>query len=105
MVAGVGWYGQSVAANRTVPATLAVDTETARFSMVRLTGGMFEMGSDSGYGDELPIHSVTVGSFEISRTEVTVAQYRACVDAGVCAQPGTGASCNWDVPPPCANNL
>jgi formylglycine-generating enzyme required for sulfatase activity len=34
--------------------------------------------------NETPIHEVTVPAFEILRTEVTVAQYRACVNAGAC---------------------
>ena len=33
---------------------------------------------------------VTVEAFEMSRTEVTVGQYRACVEAGACSQSDTG---------------
>ena len=40
------------------------------------------MGSNDGYSDERPVHSVTVPTFEMSKTAVTVDQYRACVDAG-----------------------
>jgi len=53
------------------------------------------MGSEAGDSDEVPVHPVTVTSFQISRTEVTVAQYSACVDAGVCPVPGEGETCNW----------
>ena len=35
--------------------------------------------------DERPIHEVHLPSFYISRNEVTVAQYRACVDARACS--------------------
>ena len=38
---------------------------------------------------------VHVRSFSIAKSEVTVAQYQACVDAGVCSAPGSGESCNW----------
>jgi len=35
-----------------------------------------------------------VPAFELARTEVTVAQYRACVDAGRCDEPDSAAFCN-----------
>jgi len=44
------------------------------------------------------IEWVSLGAFEISKTEVTVAQYRACVDAGACTAPNDKSvkkSCNW----------
>ncbi|OQC35254.1 MAG: Serine/threonine-protein kinase pkn1 [Deltaproteobacteria bacterium ADurb.Bin058] len=63
---------------------------------VRIVGGTFSMGSNDGYSDERPVHSVTVPTFEMSKTAVTVDQYRACVDAGSCTAPGTGTDCNWD---------
>jgi iron(II)-dependent oxidoreductase len=50
---------------------------------VALPGGEFLMGSDNSPGAQ-PVHSVTVGAFEMSRTEITVAQYRRCISAGVC---------------------
>ena len=39
------------------------------------------MGSNSGYDDEMPVHSVTVSDFNISKTEVTFEQYDAFCDA------------------------
>jgi cysteine-rich repeat protein len=44
-------------------------------------------------------HDVAINDFYISRTEVTVGQYRACVDAGECTQPATVAAdpdCTYD---------
>ncbi|MGS7457290.1 SUMF1/EgtB/PvdO family nonheme iron enzyme, partial [Mycobacterium tuberculosis] len=35
--------------------------------------------------NERPAHAVTVPSFRMSKTHVTVRQYRACVEAGACA--------------------
>jgi len=61
---------------------------------VTIEAGSFEMGSTSS-SDEQPIHTVTVPSFELTRTEVTVGQYRTCVDADWCSVPGTGSGCNW----------
>ncbi len=65
---------------------------------VAIPGGMFMMGSDSGEPDERPVHQVTMPAFEMIRTEVTVAQYQACVDDGVCTEPDQcGSYYNWGV--------
>lgn len=45
------------------------------------------MGSDDERR-ERPQHEVTLSSFWIDETEVTNAQYRLCVEAGVCTPPG-----------------
>ena len=64
--------------------------------MVDIEGGTFTMGSDSGDDDERPPHEVTVGGFALSKTEVTVSQYAACVAVdGACEEPDTGANCTW----------
>jgi len=44
--------------------------------MVYVAGGSFQMGSNSGDSDEKPIHTVTISSFFMDKTEVTQAQYR-----------------------------
>jgi len=46
---------------------------------VRIPGGTFQMGSNDGVDNERPVHEVHVPTFEMARTEVTVAQYRAFV--------------------------
>ena len=63
------------------------DPKEPRPEMIRILGGTFEMRG----------HSVTVASFEISKTEVTVAQYRICVEEGDCVEPRQGEFCNWGV--------
>jgi formylglycine-generating enzyme required for sulfatase activity len=55
--------------------------------MVYVPGGTFLMGSDDGYDDEQPVHSVTLDSFWIDRTEVSNDHYRQCVEAGECQAP------------------
>ena len=45
--------------------------------MVFVEGGTFQMGSNSGNGDEEPVHSVTLSSFNIGKFEVTQAQWKA----------------------------
>ena len=44
--------------------------------MVYVEGGTFQMGSNSGNNNEKPVHTVTVSSFFIDKTEVTQAEYR-----------------------------
>jgi formylglycine-generating enzyme required for sulfatase activity len=81
--------------------------------MAHIPGATFRMGSETGEPDEMPVHPATVVAFEMDLTEVTVAQYGACVRAGACAGarravawPGvTGADqqlyadeCNGDLP-------
>jgi formylglycine-generating enzyme required for sulfatase activity len=64
--------------------------------MVYVPAGKFWMGSDDSdseaAGDEKPQHEVYVETFWIDRTEVTTAQYRSCVAAGVCSAPSSFAS-------------
>jgi formylglycine-generating enzyme required for sulfatase activity len=65
---------------------------------VTVCGGTFQMGSNDGDLDETPVHTVTVPSFEMLETEVTVAQYGECVDASVCTVPQSGGMYdNWGV--------
>jgi iron(II)-dependent oxidoreductase len=56
------------------------------------------MGSDTGDADEQPVHQVAVSAFDMTKTEVTVAQYYACVNEGSCTDPDDNtvfSSCNW----------
>jgi len=59
--------------------SLADDMETKvvgpGIKLVRIPGGTFQMGSNEGDLDELPVHLVTVKSFYIGETEVTNQQY------------------------------
>lgn len=56
------------------------------FKMIGVEGGTFQMGSTTGYGDEEPVHSVTLSSYSIGETEVTQALWKAVM--------GTNPS-NW----------
>ena len=67
----------------------------AGIDWVRIEGDSFQMGSSNGSDDEKPMRRVTVPTFHLAKTEVTVAQYRACVDAGRCSAPDT---CDWGSP-------
>lgn len=79
-----------------------VETPTG---MVLIPGGTFTMGSAKDK-DAQPLTQVTLDPFFIDRTEVSVAAYRACVEAGRCDQKGLAVSastgsqefCNWGDP-------
>ena len=67
--------------------------------MLRIPGGRFTMGSSNPHApvNERPPRAVTVPTFWIDRTEVSVGGYRACVDAGACPKPAkASASCTYD---------
>jgi formylglycine-generating enzyme required for sulfatase activity len=59
---------------------------------VFVPAGSFMMGSDNGQEDERPVHQVTLDAFWLDRTEVTNAQYAACVADGACGPPGYSSS-------------
>ena len=65
-------------------------------AQVLVPAGVFHMGSAQGRADELPVHEVWLDSFYIDQYEVSVAQYRRCVAAGVCEEPTIVNLCNWD---------
>ena len=61
---------------------------------ISISGGQFLMG-DSHLASSGPVHNVYVPTFKVLRTEVTVAQYTDCVNAGGCTLPGTDEGCAW----------
>lgn len=71
-------------ARRDAPAIRVVPGK-AGIQWVSIPGGTFMMGSSRD--GESPVHAVAVKSFQMAKTEVTNKQYRACVEAGVCASP------------------
>ena len=49
--------------------------------MVYIPGGTFVMGSERGYGEEKPLHEVTVAPFYMDEKPVTNAEFKAYCDA------------------------
>ncbi len=56
---------------------------------VAIPGGSFYMGSDDDLPFEKPAHQVTLSPYCMDQFEVTVADYKACSDAGRCKRAGT----------------
>jgi formylglycine-generating enzyme required for sulfatase activity len=71
------------------PPPAACEPDCPDLDWVPIEGGRFLMGmpGDESGNSAQPQHEVTVPDFEISRTEVTVGQYRVCFEAGVCTEP------------------
>jgi formylglycine-generating enzyme required for sulfatase activity len=87
--------------------------EPAPAAMVSVPAGPFFMGCNEAVdteceADEKPGRPIDVAAFHIDRTEVTVAQYAACVKAGACSTDGVSmpfwsgkkrpewaSFCNW----------
>ena len=71
--------------------------------MLRLPGGKFTMGSADplASANERPPHAVTLSSFWMDKTEVSVRAYRVCVDKHACARPAhSSALCTYDLDDP-----
>ena len=104
-VSGVGGEGEPCFGDGTCNSGLSCNASDACIVLVTcpscvsnwtdISGGTFNMGSNTGESDEKPVHSVAVPSFDMMKTEVTVSLYRQCVDAGACTAPDTGSGCNW----------
>jgi len=69
--------------------------------MARVPAGEFLMGCSPGdsecFEDEIPTRRMWVDEFWMDATEVTVAAYRRCVEAGTCSAPNMGGNCTWNV--------
>jgi formylglycine-generating enzyme required for sulfatase activity len=69
--------------------------------MIRIPAGTFNMGSTDDFSEK-PIHQVTVAPFAISRTPVTLGEWRACVSAKACKHDPPGSddlpayNMSWD---------
>ena len=82
--------GEEVKGEACVRKPKGPDPGPANLDWVVIAPGSFEMGSTSGEGDEKPVHRVTLSGYALARTETTVAQYKACVDAKGCEVPRCG---------------
>jgi formylglycine-generating enzyme required for sulfatase activity len=83
----------STPSSLTPTATPSPGSDTAE--EILIPADSFQMGCDSSnqaescFGDEQPLHTVTLDAYFIDKYEVTNARYQACVDAGGCTAPGS----------------
>ncbi len=84
-----GAASPSAAASATASATASA-SDAAKTALpidtVEIAAGVYLIGSARGTGnpEEHPRHERVIEGFYLDKTEVTVARYRACVEAGVC---------------------
>ncbi len=88
-VYSVNRYGYSASASVTSFVTVT-PTQPLVPVMVLVPSGTFTMGSTAGDSDELPLHSVTLSSYYISKTEVTQGQWKAVMGSNPSYFPGVG---------------
>jgi formylglycine-generating enzyme required for sulfatase activity len=91
---GNGSSSSSMSSSMSSSGDTAVENPITEITWITIPAGSFMMGSDEN-PNESPVHQVTVESFQMSETEVTVGQYRQCVEAGRCSEPDTGDYCTW----------
>ncbi len=76
---------------------VAPEPEPPDDGMVAIPAGEYPIGCPpSGVGcfdDEKPAWTASLQGFRLARTETTVSRYTACVDAGECRPPASGAGC------------
>ena len=51
---------------------------------VTIPAGEFQMGSENGNPDEIPVHPVYLNAYQIGKYEITNKQYNQCLHASVC---------------------
>ncbi len=82
----IGWSpGESADAPAPSLRTLSIPgaplADPDQLDMVVIDAARFEMGHRLGGPDALPVHPITIGTFEMDRTEVTNAQFRKFVES------------------------
>lgn len=85
-----------IAASKFVPAERDLSQSLRGETLIQ--GGTFRMGSDKGDPNEKPMHSVTVSSFWMMKTEVTVGDFKEFVSNAkhVTTAETSGGGYTWD---------
>ena len=67
--------------------------------MAAIPAGSFEMGKAAGEADERPVHAVSIKAFVLGQYEVTIGEWRKCVEAGKCREPSKAQEADDDAVP------
>ena len=78
----------------TMVVTVVAQIYNRRSGMIEVPAGPFVMGTEAGFGDETPVHTVEISTFWIDSVEVTAAQYALCLGDGDCSSPSQSPGCN-----------
>jgi formylglycine-generating enzyme required for sulfatase activity len=78
---------------------VSVAATIAGGEMVNIPAGTFQMGCDPAHNglfpcpsDALPLHIVTLDTYQIDKYDVTNAQYAQCASVGACSPPSNNSS-------------
>ena len=85
------WTRKNDLARRAEGDTLGTRPAISPTAMITIPAGKFTMGSNRFSGDERPLRVVWLDEFKIDEYEVTVAQYRTCVEVDLCDEPYSGS--------------
>jgi len=83
-------FSNATATSTPVPTATPFPNEirdSKNVEMVLIPAGNFTMGSNEGYIDEKPVHSVYLDSYYIDKYEVTNGLYEVCVQLNICRRP------------------
>jgi len=64
-----------------------ITSKKDEMTLLYVPEGEFQMGSNNGDPDEIPVHAVFLNAYWIDQTEVKNNMYSRCVMAGVCQPP------------------
>jgi formylglycine-generating enzyme required for sulfatase activity len=80
-----------------IPIPSSITNPKDQSPMVLVGEGAFAMGSPWGEGDndEHPQHNVYLPAYYIDKYEISMGQYRQCVQEGGCSPPDAGGRCTW----------
>ena len=85
--------GRTTKSGDPAPADAAIAAPPCAKGMVRVASGETSIGTDAGPPEEQPAHPATVAMFCMDATEVTVSEYRDCVERAGC--PAGHAQPEW----------
>jgi sulfatase modifying factor 1 len=91
--------GSDEPAAREAATAYAQSTGSCGGGLVEIPAGSLLIGAPDLSENTLPLSWTEFDAFCIDRTEVTLADYRNCFEAGACVTPDVGqwSGCNWDL--------